>query len=130
MSLAVISAADSPLTLAPSIITMLSPIFTKPFMAAGPPRKLTRMGGGGSIALKPPSCSCTIALLGASAEGGSSAPTVVATDSCAASLANLVGNAALNGVAAAAVDVDWHDCLADDFAPHRRFPVVLGAAAG
>ena len=48
----------------------------------------------------------------------------------AALLENLAHNAALNGVAAAAVDVDWHDCLADDFAPHRRFPVVLGAAAG
>ena len=42
-------------------------------------------------------------------------------------LANLVRNAELNGVAAAAVDLDWSDCLAETFEPHATFPVVLGA---
>ena len=42
-------------------------------------------------------------------------------------LANLVRNAELNGVAAAAVELDWSDCLAETFEPHATFPVVLGA---
>lgn len=42
-------------------------------------------------------------------------------------LANLERNAERNGVAAAAVDLDWCDCLASDFVPHATFPVVLGA---
>ena len=42
-------------------------------------------------------------------------------------LANLVANAQLNGVVAAAVDLDWCACLADTFEPHATFPVVVGA---